>query len=300
MASHAVSSPATQPRREERIGLGIAIAAHVALAAFLVSREAPAPVAPQEERMVVNLSQDVGLADTAPVPVPASRAAVAPQLSQETTAPPEPEVTPPLPPIQQPVERPQPVASPPPRPAPAPQPRATAQPPQPRATPQPAQPAPQPRQTSAPAPRPTAAAQPAPQQRQAASRIGSDFLAGAGSADTQETRAPASAIGARTQASITSAIIRQLKPHWNAPSGVDADRLVTVLSFRLNRDGSLAGTPRVVSQSGITDANSPQKALHAERAIRAVQLAAPFNLPEEYYAAWSNVSSARFDRSLSQ
>ena len=73
---------------------------------------------------------------------------------------------------------------------------------------------------------------------------------------------------------------------------------MTVLSFRLNRDGSLAGTPRVVSQSGVTDANAAQKALHAERAIRAVQLAAPFDLPDEYYEAWSNVSGARFDRSL--
>ena len=37
-----------------------------------------------------------------------------------------------------------------------------------------------------------------------------------------------------------------------------------------------------------------------EQAIRAVELAAPFNLPPEYYNAWKRVSSFRFDRKLSQ
>ena len=39
-------------------------------------------------------------------------------------------------------------------------------------------------------------------------------------------------------------------------------------------------------------------ALHAERAIRAVQLAAPFDLPDEYYNAWRNIAEWRFDRRL--
>ena len=107
-------------------------------------------------------------------------------------------------------------------------------------------------------------------------------------------------IGASAKASLIQAITRQIKPHWSAPQGVDADQLVTVLSFRLNEDGSLAGTPRVVSQSGETAANRPQKALHAERAIRAVQLAAPFDLPPEYYNAWKSIDGARFDRNLSR
>lgn len=282
MASRALplTTPAP-PRREERIGLGVAIALHVALAAFLVTSEPPEPATPAEERMVVNLSEDVGLEDTAPVPVPESRAAVAPELNQETTALPEPEVQPPLPPI------PQPATEPPPRSAP--QPRATAQP-------RP-QPSPRARQTSAPAPRPTAAARPAERQRQAASRIGSDFLAGAGNADTTETRPPASRAGPAALASIRSAITRQIKPHWSAPQGVDAEKLVTVLAFNLNEDGSLAGRPRVVSQSGETAANAAQKALHAERAIRAVQLAAPFdNLPPELYSEWKTIRAWTFDR----
>ena len=102
------------------------------------------------------------------------------------------------------------------------------------------------------------------------------------------------------RASLASSISRQLKPHWAAPQGADAELLVTVLAFDLNRDGTLAGRPRVVSQSGVTDANRPQQARHAEQAIRAVQLAAPFDLPPEYHDAWKRVSSFRFDRRLSE
>ena len=101
-------------------------------------------------------------------------------------------------------------------------------------------------------------------------------------------------------ASLVSGIARQIKPHWTAPQGVDADKLVTVLSWSLNPDGSLAGRPQVVQQLGITDTNRAQAQRHAEQAIRAVQLAAPFNLPAPYYAKWKRVASFRFDRKLSQ
>ena len=71
-----------------------------------------------------------------------------------------------------------------------------------------------------------------------------------------------------------------------------------MLSWELNPDGSLKGRPQVVSQTGITDSNRPQASLHAERAIRAVQLAAPFDLPEEFYDRWKRIRSWRFDRRL--
>jgi hypothetical protein len=56
----------------------------------------------------------------------------------------------------------------------------------------------------------------------------------------------------------------------------------------------------VVRQLGITDTNRAQADRHAEQAIRAVRLAAPFDLPEEYYDAWKRVSAFRFDKRLSQ
>ncbi|MCX7285316.1 MAG: hypothetical protein NTX28_14965 [Novosphingobium sp.] len=93
---------------------------------------------------------------------------------------------------------------------------------------------------------------------------------------------------------------RQIKPHWAATQGVDADKLITILAWDLNADGTLAGRPRVVDQQGITPANEAQAKRHAEQAIRAVQLAAPFDLPDMYYTGWKRVTAFRFDRKLSQ
>lgn len=145
-----------------------------------------------------------------------------------------------------------------------------------------------------PAPKPTA-------KPKGGSEIGANFLEGAGSSrTTDETRIPADQIGASARASIIQSIVRQIRPHWNAPSGIDAEMLVTELAFELDEDGRLRGRPRVINQSGITDSNRPQASLHAERAIRAVQLAAPFDLPPEYYNAWKSIRGARFDRNLSR
>jgi hypothetical protein len=132
------------------------------------------------------------------------------------------------------------------------------------------------------------------------SRIGADFLPGAGSSTTtRETRVPASQIGASAKASLFQAVARQLRPKWQPPSGPDVEELVTKVRFRLNADGSLAGRPEVVGQRGINDTNRPQASRHAELAVRAVQLAAPFDLPEQYYEAWK-VVTVDFDWKLSQ
>jgi protein TonB len=188
-----------------------------------------------------------------------------------------------------------------PEPAPRPVQREQARP-----TPQPTRaaerPTPRPTASARPTPTPTARPQPraTPTQRAGGSRLGDDFLEGtSASGERNNSRGtPAAQAGPAVQASIASAIIRQIKPHWSAPQGVDAEKLVTVLSWELNPDGSLKGRPRVVRQTGINDSNRPQASLHAERAIRAVQLAAPFNLPAEYYDAWKSVRGASFDRNL--
>jgi hypothetical protein len=166
--------------------------------------------------------------------------------------------------------------------------------------PEPAQPEPAARVAPVPSPKP--AVTPAKAAKKGGgSRIGDDFLEGKGaSTDTAETRAPASQIGASAKASIGQALARQVKPHWTAPQGLDVDQLVTLVDFDLNPDGSLKGRPRVRSQSGVNDSNRAQAARHAENAIRAVQLAAPFDLPKEYYEAWKIVRGARFDRNTSR
>ena len=67
---------------EERLGLGVAVAAHVALFAALLwhANREPAQV-PPADRMSVSLAEDVSLESTAPDPSDASQAAVAPTLA---------------------------------------------------------------------------------------------------------------------------------------------------------------------------------------------------------------------------
>ena len=262
-------------RTEEIIALVAAVALHLALVVAMLVRPPAEPV-PLPERVTVSLAEDVGLEAMSPQPVPESREAVAPTLSDS----PAPEVTETQ--IAPPIPAPRPVAtSAPTRPAVSREPRR--RPDRPESRPQP-RPQPQPRST------PT---------RSGGSRIGADFLPGSGSStSTEETRAPAAVFGRAEQAALSQAINRQLKPHWRAPQGLETERLVTVLTWRMNRDGSLANTPTVVSQSGITDANRAQAQVHAERAIRAVQLAAPFNLPDEFYDKWNYIRDWRFDRRL--
>lgn len=74
---------------------------------------------------------------------------------------------------------------------------------------------------------------------------------------------------------------------------------MTRVRFRLNRDGSLAGEPQVLATTGQTEANQPQVSRHQEQAVRAVKLAAPFDLPEPLYDGWKVVTT-NFDRKLSQ
>lgn len=267
-------------KSEDGIGLVAAIALHVLLVVAMAAQflfTAKQPEIP--ERMTVSLATEVSLESTAPDPVAEARAAIAPELAQE-----------PAPEIEETASEPTPdQTTPPPRPQTQPQPR-----PQTRTT----QPDTTPRRRPEPARQPP---RERPAERPGASRLGDNFLDGPGaSRTTDETRLPASQIGRRERASIVQSISRQLKPYWDAPSGLEAEQLVTVLSFRLNEDGSLAGRPRVVRQSGITDSNRPQAPLHAERAIRAVQRAAPFDLPDEYYNVWKSINGASFDRNLSR
>jgi hypothetical protein len=135
-------------------------------------------------------------------------------------------------------------------------------------------------------PRPT----PAPTSRTGGSRMGADFLQGVGSSEGNRG-APAEVAGPAVQASLAQAINRQLKPNWRPPEGIDADKLVTRVRFRLNRDGSLAGSPEIVGQTtGQTPSNQAQVARHRELALRAVRLTAPFELSEQYYDAWKTIT----------
>jgi outer membrane biosynthesis protein TonB len=346
-------------RKEEGLGLGIAVVAHAAIVAVLLLRPQAVPEVQPPERIEVTISDDVALTSTSPQPNSEAAGSVAPSLgepqpeeqaeaaeaeAEPEPAPPEPAPPPPRPapprpqprpepkpepkpepepkPVPRPVPKPAPKA-PPPKPAPKPAPKAPptkATPkPAPKAAPRPAQKTPAAKAPATKAPASKAAARPSSQKGAAqgpapkaatksdapagGSRIGADFLegvTGGKSAKPAAGGAPAAAIGPAVRSSLASAISRQLKPKWQAPQGPGAEELVTILSFNLNRDGSLAGTPTVVRQSGIDAINRNQAERHAEQAIRAVRLAAPFDLPAQYYDAWKRVSAFRFDKRLSQ
>ena len=246
-------------RREEKLGLGIAVAAHIALvAALLIEARREPPVIPPAERMTVSLADDVSPESTAPNPSQDAQAAVAPVLAPESEPLPAPVTTPVPHPLDTPIPK---QAS-----------KAVVKP--------------------APPPKPT-------QKSGGGSRIGDDFLKGISSGERADAGTPAAKFGPAEAASLGQAIARQIKPHWAAPEGVDVEKLVTVVKFRLDADGELVGNPVVVSQTGVTPSNEAQKGRHAEQAIRAIRLAAPFKLPAQFYDKWKVVNST-FDRRLSQ
>ncbi len=322
-------STAGRLTKQEGAGLAIAAAAHAALLGVLMLSPPGKTVKPPPQRMEVTFSEEISQQSTSPDPMAEAAPDVAPELGE---AQPEPVVEPqaqPEPPRSEP-QRPLP-APPKPQPAPAPKPQPAPVPkpaPKPVPKPQPAPPKPAPKPTAKPAPAPakpapakaapakaapaksapakTATAETSPRRRPDApaggSRIGDDFLKGIPGATKPGTAktAPAATIGPDVRSSLAGAISREIKPHWAAPQGVDADKLVTILAWDLNADGTLAGRPRVVDQQGITPANEAQAKRHAEQAIRAVQLAAPFELPEMYYSGWKRITAFRFDRKLSQ
>ncbi len=310
-----MASRAPTLRREEAAGLVVAIAAHAGLVAWLALKPpTPAPL-PAPERMTVTFSDEVAEQSTAPQPAAEAPPAVAPVLAENPVPEPAPEPRVAPRPAPQPVPRVAPAPEPP-RPAP----RAQPSPAPVKAKPAPVQPAPAKPSPAKPSPAKPAASKPAPAAAQPArptparpaapvksggggSRIGDDFLKGipgGQSPGAKAATAPAQAIGPAVRSALSGAIARQLKPKWVAPQGAEADQLVTVLSWDLNADGTLAGPPRLVSQSGVTDANRAQAQRHVEQAMRAVRLAAPFDLPSDLYAAWKHVAQFRFDRKLSQ
>ncbi len=289
-------------RREEQIGLVLAVALHVALVGLLLVHPVITPP-PLPQPISVTLSKDAGPNATAPTHEDAA-ADIAPTLG----APPPPAVAPA--PVSPPPAK---VAAPPvEKPVPAPKPVAVTRlrPEAVKPIEEPAAPAAKPARKhtpvakAAPSVKDWSLAMPATPDRQPAggSRIGNDFLKGVsgGKPSGKAQQQGAAVIGPEVKSALSGAIANQLKPHWVAPQGVDADQLVTILSWDLNPDGTLAGPPHVVRQDGITDSNHPQAARHAEQAIRAVELAAPFQLPAQYYNQWKHVRSFEFNRTLSQ
>ena len=254
--------------RAERAGLGIAVVGHALLFAalslgWLATTTPPAPVA---QPIDVQLVDEVGKTDTTPEPAQTAPApSVAPEAGLSADAapvPPQPVAQTPQPPVQ--------------KPAPAPKPAP--------ATPSPAK---------------AAAAKPAPPAIKPAmapprgSRLGHDFLKGLADTSTPGTATAARVtVGPAQMASLVSAIRRQVQPCADriTSPGPDANLITTKLNLRLNRDGTLAAAPSVVSQSGVNDDNGRYARRVGELAASAFVRCAPFELPDDLYDGWKNVN----------
>ena len=268
--------------RAERAGLGVAVAGHVLVfgALSLGWLAAPKPPLPTTSPVDIQIVDQVAERDQAP---DATQVEPAPSVAPEV-GPPVADTTPPPAPVPQPTQAPAPTPAPAPKPAPA----------SPKAAPKPAPAKPAPPKA---APAKAAPAKPAPPR---GSRLGSDFLKGIADRPTASTsEAPRAAIGQIAANSIGRLVREQLKPHWKAPTGADAEQLRTELSISLARNGQVTDV-HVLRTTGQTDSNKGQVRLHQEAAIKAVRLAAPFDLPPDLYDAWKLLEPVGFDKRLAQ
>lgn len=174
---------------------------------------------------------------------------------------------------------------------PVPQPRI-----EPVPTPRVERPIPAPRITpkAPPRPAPPARSEPAPKTAPKAARSArptgnlKGLLDGIGKEEnaSRSKAAPAQSVGEIRRA-ISVSINAEVRGPWNrcAVSGIDVDELKTTIVFRLSKSGGLAGFDRV-STIGETPSNATQVSRFEECAKRAIQLAAPFDLPAENYDYW--------------
>ncbi|PKP86111.1 MAG: hypothetical protein CVT78_14355 [Alphaproteobacteria bacterium HGW-Alphaproteobacteria-17] len=260
-------------RGNEGRGFAIAAIAHVAIIGLLSIQWTAGERRFDNPPMEVDLIAETAVQSTAPV---ISETPPAARLGEEDNvdiAAPEPMPTP-TPPVPEPIVR----------PTPAPTPKQVAQPKQPpKATP--------PAVDKAP---PKAAPKAPPAKDRPTRPTGRLDGIAEGLSKSQPKApaskgAPAAATAAEVRRSIDVSIKSAVAPRWNGcrVTGVDVDQLKTVVKFRLTQSGALAGFTSVET-SGENDSNRFQVQRHQECAKRAVELAAPFDLPEENYSFWQN------------
>ncbi|MCJ2179719.1 hypothetical protein [Novosphingobium album (ex Hu et al. 2023)] len=293
--------------KEEGIGLAVAIALHAAALAALMIRPPMHDIVKPPARIEVTISNIYGKTSMSPDPFSKAAPDRGPELGEPAPpAPPEPVAVASPDPAPRAVEAPQP--KPVPRPAPKPVTK-VAEKPRPTAKPK-APPKKAPTRKSSAIDniiaRPSQASSPSASvgtrtpKKAGASSFAQAFSDGVpGAASESGKGMPAAEFGPKQVSALGAAINRQLKPYWQAPQGADAELLVTRVRFRLNPDGSLSGEPQVLGTTGQTAANSAQVQRHQEQAVRAVKLAAPFDLPRDFYDHWKVVTT-NFDRRLSQ
>lgn len=91
---------------------------------------------------------------------------------------------------------------------------------------------------------------------------------------------------AREEDLLKGRISAQIRGCWRLPGGGGGiETTVVKVNWRLNKDGTIVGQPRVVGRS-----NDRLSQVAGDAAIRAVLCAAPFNLPNDMYSAWQEIT----------
>ncbi len=91
---------------------------------------------------------------------------------------------------------------------------------------------------------------------------------------------------AREEDLLKGRISAQIRNCWRLPGGGGGiDTAVVTVRWNLKRDGRLDGQPQIVGSR-----NDPLFRIAGEAAVRAVNCAAPFELPAELYSAWKEIT----------
>lgn len=92
---------------------------------------------------------------------------------------------------------------------------------------------------------------------------------------------------ARAEQMIVAILNSAFEQCWNKPlAGGGVTAPVVTLKWNLNQDGTLQGEPRVTQ----TDKSNPLSDQAERAALRAVQTCAPFQLPQEQYGMWREIT----------
>ncbi|MDO7843954.1 cell envelope biogenesis protein TolA [Sphingomonas immobilis] len=307
-------------QRAEKIGIGVALAAHVGLFWLLSLGRTPPPdpklYAPKP--IEVSLAKDVALEQSAPkAPEPPSQSAGPEQGPPEESPPPAPQPKPEPAPEPKPEPKPappKPVAKPVPKPeaVPPPKPKPAPKKPEPPKKPAPAKPA-DAKPTKAPAKPAQAkssnldsvikgigsspAAKPGkkPNAQNLADLV-SDGKSASPSKSKPNAAAPGATMTARAAADIGSAIKRQVQPcaDRQVKPGPGAERIRVTIRLQLNPDGSLKARPAITGHTGVDDENDRYVDAVDRAAIAAFSGCAPLrDLPSELYSVpngWSTFS----------
>ena len=249
-------------QRAEQTGLGVAVIGHIALFGVLSLGlfAATKPMIAPSQPVDIQIVDEVGLTDTAPEPPKVAPAqSVAPEAGPPEEAAPTPAPTPP---------------------APAPVQREAVAPPKAAVKP-----------TNKPAP-PKPASKPAVTPARG-SQLGSDFRKGLTATPSNSTSQAArvTTVGPAQLAGLAAAIRRQVQPCADriATPGPGAERITTTINLQMNRDGSFAANPTVVSQV-TDDDNARYGSRVGELAKAAFVQCSPFELPPELYDGWKNIN----------